>query len=279
MARQISRGFSLEKEKAGKLLAKIRVSDVVYAKYRNQARKFMADFPGSRAAASPVGRFISAVLMRKSVLFGREFLTAYADPTWLQTSFPQTDAVAVPSIEFVSLPSPPLVLIPNAAEALKNNTSLSILEHEFVHVNQAISGTFPDSPKGAAEEVLEGILSLTRSEYEANLLQLTRWPQLYVRSGKKYGFSLESWSIFRGYTQSLEQTVLAVKRKQIGKGEFQKFLDMLPSALPAGFQRMGFNKELGEYCAARVSQHVSTAIQILNSHINTSDARPALEPR
>lgn len=160
--------------------------------------------------------------------------------------------------------SPPLVFVPETKSKANDQDFRSILEHEFVHLNQIILGTFPDSPKGTAGELLEWLFRATRAEYEANLLQLVRWPRLFISARKKYGFSLESWCVFRGYTQGLERIVSAVIGKEIEKKEFVRLLGRLPDALSTGFRRMGFGGQIGEYCATRVRRHAATAVQIMN---------------
>lgn len=254
---------ALEGRKAEKLLDDLRPSAAAYRRYRRRADGFLRDSGGPLSASSYPGKCVTALLMRKSIIFGREYLIACTNPRWFRRGFPSADAFATPGIELGSILSPPLVFVPETKIKSDGQDFRSILEHEFVHLNQIILGTFPESPKGTAGELLEWLFRATRAEYEANLLQLVRWPRLFRSARKKHGFSLEAWCVFRGYTQGLERIVSAVIGKEIEKKEFARFLGLLPDALPTGFRRMGFDGQMGEYCATRVTQHATTAIEIL----------------
>ena len=253
--------FPVEQRKAEKLLSELRPSTAIYRGYRLRANRFLADFPAPLLTSDPSRKWLIGLQMHKSILFGLEYLVAYAAPRWFQENFPSTNAVATEHIKLGPITSPPLVFVPASKRTVRDHEFKSVLEHEFVHINQIILGAFPGSPQGDAKDLTKNLFEAIRAEYEANLIQLVRWPNLYVRSGKKYGLSLDTWSAFRGYTQGLEHIVHAAAKGQIKEKEFLIFLDQLPAAIPERFQRMGFNGKLGEYCAKNVKGHVSVAFE------------------
>jgi hypothetical protein len=182
---------------------------------------------------------------------------------------PGHDAVATEYLQVGPTISPPLVLVPENKKNSGGHGFRSILEHEFVHVNQILLGTFPPPLDGTTKDLTEEIFRMTRAEYEANLLQLARWPRLYTRAGREFGLSLESWCVFRGYTQGLEQIILAAGKGDLDESRFLRFLNRLPARLPAGFRRMGFSEKLGKYCAVSFRLHVLKAFQLLAERFPT----------
>lgn len=254
-------------KKSAKLLAEIVPSGAIYGAYQRQAEKLVSLRNTFSLSPLPEGS-IAGFEMRHSILFQRAYLVAYADPTRLAAEFPRTDAVTVANLRLDSGSPPPFVLLSETTKKSKSRFFESVLEHEFVHVNQAIRGAFPASPKGAAKELAENILQVTRAEYEANLIQLTRWPQFYFQQVPRYlreghGLSLDRWCVLRGYTQGLEQIVGAAGSGRIEEVEFMEFIDGLPAALPSGFRRIGFDQALGKEYAANLQSHVLAACQNL----------------
>lgn len=265
-------------KKSAKLLAEIVPSGTIYAAYQRQAEKLVG-LPDAFSLSPLSEGSITGFEMRDSILFQRAYLVAYADPTRLEVEFPGTDAVTVVNLRLDSCSPPPFVLLSETTKKSKGRFFKSVLEHEFVHVNQAIRGTFPASPKGAAKELVENLLQVTRAEYEANLIQLTRWPQFYfqkvpahLREG--HGLSLDRWCVLRGYTQGLERIVGAAASGRIEEGEFMEFIDRLPAALPLGFRRLGFDQALGKEYAASLRSHMLVACQNLARDASDGNSSP-----
>lgn len=78
-------------------------------------------------------------------VFSKEYLVVFADDDWFKAVAPPFNAVASPSLLSYNLPSPPLVIVSVVNSRAKNKNFLSILEYEFVHVNQAILKKIPDT--------------------------------------------------------------------------------------------------------------------------------------
>ena len=265
-----------ETKKSAKLLTQIMPSDTTYGAYQRQAEQLVGLSDTFSLSPLPEGS-IAGFEMRDSILFQRAYLVAYADPARAAAEFPGTDAVTIANLRLDSGSPPPFVLLSETKKKSKGPFFRSVLEHEFVHVNQAIRGTFPASPKGTAKELVENIFQVTRAEYEANLIQLTRWPHLYHQQVPRYlregnGLSLDRWCVLRGYTQGLEQIVGAVAAGRIDEGEFMEFIDGLPAALPPGFRSMRFDQALGKEYAANLQSHVLAACQNLSRHAPGGDS-------
>lgn len=123
--------------------------------------------------------------------------------TALKAALPGGDAFALQTVD----PSaPPLVAVP--VRTITSARWQSIIEHEVVHVNQMLLGTFPGM--SFRRTLLAGTKHFTESmrvEYEANLIQLTHWPALYPASIE---LSLNDWCALRGYAAALEGTIEAL---------------------------------------------------------------------
>jgi hypothetical protein len=259
---------SEEIEKSAKLLVEITPSDTTYRSYQRQAKKLLG-LPDTFSISPLPEESITGFEMRDSILFQRAYLVAYANPTWFAAELPRMDAVAVANLRLDSGSPPPFVLLSETTKKPQGRFFESLLEHEFVHVNQAIRGAFPASPKGGAKELAKNIFQVTRAEYEAYLIQLTRWPQFYFQHVPRYlregnGLSLDRWCVQRGYTQGLEEIVGAVAAGRIEEGEFMEFIDGLPAALPPSFRRIGFDQALGREYAANLQSHLLAACQNLS---------------
>ena len=132
--------------------------------------------------------------MVKSNIFQKKYLLVYIKKQWFQELDPRCDAIASPSLIFINYPSPPLVIIPGRQLPARDKVFLSILEHEIVHVNQAILGKFPAEPgKGHFGNLIADLIDFTRAEYEANIIQHVKLPDGVL--WPKEEVSLEEWCI------------------------------------------------------------------------------------
>lgn len=107
---------------------------------------------------------------------------------------------------------PPVVIMPEKSRH-RGASALSIIEHEIVHINQILTGAFPELPKKRDVRTrIKYFADAMRTEYEANLLQLVRWPALYPTDA---GLSLDHWCMLRGYADALEATVRLAARDNL----------------------------------------------------------------
>src|SRR3954466_528382 len=79
------------------------------------------------------GTQVRELVKRRSLLYERDYLLAFVDAEWIGAIAPGCDAIASNNEG-----APPLVLLPRELQP-------GIVEHEFVHINQALMGTFPSN--------------------------------------------------------------------------------------------------------------------------------------
>jgi hypothetical protein len=234
----------------------------VYRRYRQQADEWLSRSELVPQSIDMHGRQVDVTRaeLRRSKLFGRHYLVAYVEGDWPSGS----DARAM-------LPNdrtrPPLVLLPTQHMQHRRNELISILEHEFVHINQFLTNAFPcsRSPR-TVRSILRNFFQTTAAEYEANLLQLTRWPHLYQPSR---GLSLDRWCTLRGYTQALEAMVDEIRRGAIPSIQAVPCLEALPVAIVKGFERIGLVSH-ADWFQKRWNHHLGIAI----SHVMQAQSPP-----
>ena len=250
-----------ERRRFRRLLAKLTPGSSTYRGYHERTERYLGAHDLLLPAVSYGGQTgaVTRLKMRKSELFGPEYLVAYVDSEWLRRVAPESDAIASPMLgpDLNSAP-PPLVLVPEARARSRSESFRSVLEHEFVHINQALLGVFPyESAGGRAKNLVADFLAYTRAEYEANVLQLTQWPRLYPY---ERSLSLDHWCVLRGYSQALEKTLMSAAERNLSADQVSRFLDTLPKALAPGFERIGVHKQLAPWFQERWNQHVCVAI-------------------
>jgi hypothetical protein len=255
------------------LLARLTPSARPYAAYRKRVEAYL----GAHDVYWPVFSYrgwpgaVTELKLMSSVLFERDYLVAYVEPDWFARVAPTCDAIASPSVGPAGgVQSPPMVLVPASRARSRSESFRSVLEHEFVHINQTILGALGDVEIGSGAETLLGsFLVRMRAEYEAHFLQLVRWPRMYPR---RYSLSLEHWCVLRGYTQALEQSLLAAAHEEgFPADDVGRFLDRLPVALGRHCKRLGVAPSIAPWFQARLNDHVMVAL----GHL--LDASPALK--
>jgi len=174
---------------------------------------------------------------------------------------PGCNAVATPSLEIGKLKSPPIVLV-EANTSLKKNSDLhSIIEHEFVHVNQALNNHFPSNFENTKIDLTEQFIHYVYAEYEANFLQLEFWPKL--RPPKKYGLELNEWCFLRGYTQALEKLLLAAILKKFSDKKLFLALDKIPKSLETFLLKLDMETEINFQFIKKLKVFSFQALQVI----------------
>lgn len=165
----------------------------------------------------------------RSDLFDRKYLVGFVNRSWLSKTAPGCNAIATPSLEIGELKSPPIVLVASKAILKRNSRLHSILEHEFVHVNQALNNDFPSNFTSSKTDLSDQFIHYVCAEYQANFLQLETWPKL--RPPEKYGLKLEEWCFLRGYTQALERLLRSAIEEKISDKKLFSTLNKIPKTL------------------------------------------------
>ena len=229
----------------------------VYRQYR-----IKADFYLARAQVLPPSirmggrlRVATRVEMRHSALFKREYLVAHVDGAWLCQVAPNRDAIAA---SMVQASTPPLVVVPTADT--RTDAFTSIIEHEFVHISQVLLGLFPlDEMPATAAGLLQTFFVSTQLEYEAHVLQHTRWPEHYTDSPN---LPLDRYCVLCGYSTALEQAIVAIGKRQIPRQEAIRFIRSLPDALVDGFGRVGIDQGHSTWFREQWRHHLAIALQV-----------------
>ena len=243
-----------------RLLRKLTPSKFAHQKYLCQVAEFTDQCSSLFLDLEEAHEYvpISELNVIRSELFGREYLVAYVDSDWLGSLAPYCDAVATPELNMGRFLSPPMVLAPETKSRSKGVIFRSTLEHEFVHVNQAILGRFPEL-NGIKNRPFQCFLEHVQAEYEANFLQLFRWPKLYSKA-KAQGLSLEEWCVLRGYTQALEKVVAAVLDGKLSKIQVERLLKECQKKLPSGLQQLGLDRKTASEFANRLPPYLAQAV-------------------
>ncbi|MFN7905110.1 MAG: hypothetical protein ACK5P5_07995, partial [Pseudobdellovibrionaceae bacterium] len=178
-----------------------------YSKYLKHISKFQSEFDIVRAKHSARSLEIYKFEMIYSECFDREYLAAFANPKWFQGVAPNCDAGASPELITLGVKTPPVLVIPGKTLSKKSSIK-SIVEHEIVHVNQALRGDFPELEICTWDHkiIYKQLLLHTIFEFQANFVQLVHNPELMP--SKEFNITLEEWCHLRGFTSGVEKIVL-----------------------------------------------------------------------
>jgi hypothetical protein len=222
------------------LIKSLRVSKKTHARYIDEAKWFCRSYDELLDHLSKSNVVLKKTALVKSDLFGLEYLVGYVDPTWLKMTAPGCNAIATTSFQFGELGSPPIVLLPNQKKSKKNSAMHSIIEHEFVHINQALRDRFPSNFEDSIIDLSQQFVEYAHAEFEANYLQLSFWPEL---SPKQYKITLKDWCFLRGYTQALERFLLSGILGKFPEEELFSTLQELPAELRKLLVKIGSHSE------------------------------------
>jgi len=252
-------------EELEKILQSVTPSNEIHQDYLDEVNGFVKEYNYFVSIAKAEGHKLPVKKFKlvDSHIFKRKYLVGYADNEWFRSFAPTFDAVASPSFSSFNLQSPPLVVVPESNSRSKNSKFLSILEHEFVHVNQAILNNFPET-NSFSKKPINIMMSYALAEYQAYFIQYSHFPESHLEF-KKYKFTIEYMAVLMGYTQSLERLVQAIYQGQLSATQVNKLLKDLPKNFPSEFEKIGINKSYGHEYAKNFAPYLSIAIQkILN---------------
>jgi hypothetical protein len=202
--------------------------------------------------------------LRRSILFERDYLIAWVAPTWLAQVAPGCDAIASVLQPILEFSPPPLVIAPSNQRRSRSEKFVSILEHEIVHINQALCGVFrADAPASSVDDFLGNFYQHTMVEFEANFVQGVRWPAGVVEHLKRSGLTLEQWSILRGHTQALERTLRHFAAESTPEPVIAGFLTEVPRSVRERLGSLRLGKQTLSWFEGRWANDVFTALDIL----------------
>lgn len=237
---------------------RLQLSAGCYSSYRRAALAFIANSK-ARSQVIRIGNDAAPIVrprMISSLLFKQSYLVCDVPRSWMAQTLPGCEGAAIQTPRW-----PPLVVLPTPRPNLTRVEMLSIVEHEFVHVHQMLLGRFQGSrPRSST---LEGMRrEFFRSicdEYEANLLQLTRWPHLW----RGIECPLDEWCVLRGYTSALEGLIEACVERQASMRAFCALFNDLPRRIAKGFADHRIHAVHAEWVKRLWPQHFRTAVELV----------------
>ncbi len=201
--------------------------------------------------------------LRPSVIFQREYLIAWVDPVWLARVAPSCDAIASSLEPVVGFAPPPMIIAPETRRRSRSAEFTSVIEHEIVHVNQALRGAFRwASTPASIEELLSSFFIHTAMEFEAELLQRTRWPHRLL---SRLGLTLPQWCLLRGYTQAVEHVLRDLAHERIAEQLAAPFVAQVQLEARQRLRDLGLGKELLGWFETRWARDVAGALTVLKS--------------
>lgn len=250
---------SANKKRAKQMAKKLLPSLKVHNQYIQQSKKYCQTFWNSYINTDGIP--IKKIELITSDLFRRDYLVGFVNSSWLYEMAPGCNAVATPSLEIGKLKSPPIVLVAANTSLKKNSNLHSIIEHEFVHVNQALNNHFPSNFENTKIDLTEQFIHYVYSEYEANFLQLEFWPKL--RPPKKYGLELNEWCFLRGYTQALEKLLLAAILEKFSDKKLFLALNKIPKSLETFLLKLDIETEINFQFIEKLKVFSFQALQVI----------------
>ena len=262
-----------ERLKCDRLVAGLTPSSETYDAYRLRANHYhYVCSPRCRVGGSD--ETVHGVSFRNSKLFpDYQYLVAFVEDEWFKNIAPLSTAAAVPWSQretgLFAFQTPPLVYVPSSKRRLRNTAFLSILEHEFVHINQALLDRYPkDVADTSTDELVRHFLERMRAEYEANFVQLVRWPHLYK---VECGYSIERWCVVVGCAQAFHHFYSAAYDLELSATEVEQFLDTVRDALPDSIAALDVDGAIPGYFEERLGYFVSRGL------LDVLESRPGLE--
>lgn len=248
----------IETQRFAPLLRQLTPPQKAHEQYLRHARSFVQKI----SETIDVSAALRFEFYPSELFSGRKFLLGYAVSQWMGNHFPGMNAVATDRFEFFGIKGPPIILLPEHGLRRKSRGHLSVIEHEIVHINQAILGcfparVFPNNPNRA----LGTFISFVIAEYQANNLQLTRWPTLYPH--REVDITLDHWCILRGYTQALETFLGAVLSGDVSVNCFTTVFENAEQTFPKAFAENSLDKAMVEWLLLQIDDHLCKALYVV----------------
>jgi hypothetical protein len=247
------------------LLDSLSPSQKEYSKYAEDSSSFFAVYSKQLPLESIDGLVIEEFRFIKSDLFEQRYLVASINSDFFSSSHVSFDAAAIKCLSpIMNVESPPLVLIERIEKKSKEENYRSILEHEFIHINQAILKKFPKpiemNESTNINSLYEIFLDNIKAEYQANFIQLSNYPKLFP---DELNIPLNQWCMLRGFTQSLEKLLLSYIYSMVELNELRFFLKKFQSSVTSDFKKIGLIEEAGKIYAEHLNEYLLTALKIL----------------
>ncbi len=247
-----------DQKKAHRLIKSLTPKASSYKEYRYQADEFIFYFNQIKNQLSNENSEIYRLDLVSSIHFEKDYLIAFVNRKWLSRVAPFCDAVASSELLLLGRRAPPLIIVPGKSMS-KKAAFKSIVEHEIVHVNQAIRRGMPnlDTCKMTSGHLFAELIDHTLAEYEAHFIQLVNDPRLLPSA--EYSVNLNEWCHLRGFTSGIEKIVLRFADEPGSQREFKKLVKKIEADLSASFELAGLSKEIGSRYAGNLRRILTIA--------------------
>lgn len=255
-----------DKKAAAEIIKRLRPTKKLHTEYLKSAQSCMANFKYYKSLMPKELSNLYKMEIVHSLNFDLNYLVAFANKKWLSALAPSCDAVASSDFQFANIKAPPLVIVPGKNISKKPGT-LSILEHEFVHVNQAILGQISnlDSCELKDKTLFEHLMRHTVAEFEAHVIQLVNDPTLLPPP--EYKMTLIQWCYLRAFTSGLERLVLRMLQNKISKNNLDNFINYLKANIENGFLKNNLDLKVATEYVKSMDYFVSAAFKNIAEHI------------
>jgi len=264
---------------AQRLLRALRPSAPLYADYRHRADIYVAAHQERRAALRLGRGGETSVLLqfRRSLLFGKSYLIAWAeDHAAYDAAMPGFDAITSEVSVARNLAPLPIVVASILHRRNRSRGFPSAMEHEFVHLNQAILGTsIPSLEAEVLPDLLDAFFTVVRLEYEAYLIEMVRWrPRLESQLDR---LAVDQLALLRAHTSAIEQILSRAASGSVTAGILREFLDLVPRRAMKRLKSTACRPALVRWFQERWSGDVAAAMRVIREK-GVDPSHPSLRP-
>ena len=254
---------------ANKLIEKLKPKRGPYDRYLKKSKSFI-DVVQNLYGVHKKLLNVNSFELVESTHFEQKYLVGFVKKELFANSVGSNyNAAAASSFQFLNIESPPIVLFPGKTLPKKKGY-LSIIEHEFVHVNQMIS--FEQTPDILncvleTEVLFQEFCKLIRFEYEAHFIQLTKDPSLLPQNED---ISLAKWCCLCGYASGLERVLLRFILEDYSLRNSKSFFKKIKKSLPDAFLNLDLDISIAKDFVSDLKRHRGIAL------INVYDQYPGI---
>lgn len=207
---------------------------------------------------------VKAVL-KESTLFQKKYLVVYVDDDWFDEVAGDLAAFVMPDLQFLNCQAPAAALVPVSKMRSRQKDFLSILEHEFVHLNQWIKGFNPGTDfKG--QNPSEDFIRYLNAEFQAYFIQYTFNPAAF-RSLENGAEILRDTCAIKALNQATIKLARAVSTNNADL-DVEKTFSSLQAKLKKTLGKMGVSSSLKDELAKNFTIYFMKAlVEVCDSNV------------
>jgi len=228
-----------------------------YSVYHEKALQFIRECK----LAIPVTKAV----LKESVIFQKKYLVVYVDDGWFNEVAGDLAAFVMPDLNFLQQNSPAAAVVPVSKMRSRSKNFLSILEHEFVHLNQWIKGFNPGADFRVADPS-EDFIRYLNAEFQAYFIQYTFHPEAF-RSLENGAEILRDTCAIKALNQATIKLARAVSVENADMN-IEKTFSSLQAKLKKTLGKMGVDPSLKEELAKNFPIYFMKAlVEVCNGNV------------